>query len=179
MSEKEVEKVEDVDFSPEESDQIDEMLEGVMNDVLNKGLTPGQILNISKEETDALYVLGHSHYAEGDYDKAEDAFTLLCRLSPLETEYLRALGSTFQMKKKYQEAINAFGAAIAIDIEDAEASLHAAECLLHIGKRKEAKEALEGCQMQCKEDKEKYAETLVKANNLLKTLDEDGAEEEK
>lgn len=173
MSEQEKEtKKEDIDFTAEQLDQLETMLQEVVEGVFEKGLTPAQILDISKEETDALYALGHNKYQDGDYEAAQEIFNMLCRLSPLEPDYMRALGSTLQLLKRYEDALAAYGAVISVDLDDADASLHAGECLLHLGRRDQAKQALEGCQIQAKENSEKYAETLEKADSLLAKIAE-------
>ena len=147
--------------------KIEEVIDRVSSGFCEQGLTMAQILDISDEELDALYILGTKKYESGEYKPAQDIFVMLCRLDPLTGRNFRALGAAFQMAKQYDRALKAYATAVTLDMDDAASSLHAGECLMLLNKTPEARAALEGCLQQAEQNPEKYAEVRSRAQAIL------------
>jgi type III secretion system low calcium response chaperone LcrH/SycD len=92
---------------------------------------------------EGVYALGRYFYDQSDYDNASKLFGWLVSFDPFERRYSFALGATRQMQERYADAIDYLGASLALDITDPVPSFHMAECLLKMGRGKEAREMLE------------------------------------
>lgn len=147
--------------------KADALIDQVLDDCLERGLTMAQSLGIDDDELEALYTLGHQKYENGEYENAKEVFALLCRLHPLSARNFCALGSSLQMSKHYKQALDAYTMVLALDIENAEASLHAGECMLLLDMTEPARQALTGCIMQAQLDPEKHKETMQRASSML------------
>lgn len=93
-------------------------------------------------ETLDLYTSAYARYESGLYEDAAEIFTKLTLLDPQESLYWKGLASAKQMSKKYQAALYAWGVVVLLCEEDPLPHFHAAECLLSLEKKEEAKKAL-------------------------------------
>ena len=167
------------DFNAADMERLTGLIEGAVDGFVEDGKTLGEILGVSSKEEEALYTLGHQKYSNAEYDDAVQVFSLLCRISPYETRNFNALGATLQLQKRYQEAVSCYAITLAVDITNAEASLHSGECLLLMNKTLEAAGALRGCILQCAlpENKGKSEETKKIARSLLDKITETSTEQ--
>ena len=165
------------DVSAADMERLTGLIEGAVGSFVEDGKTLGEILGVTSKEEEALYTLGHQKYSNAEYDDAVQVFSMLCRISPTEARNFNALGATLQLQKRYQEAISCYAITLAVDILDADASLHSGECLLLMNKTFEATSALDGCMQQCAlpENKGKYEETKKIAQSLLDKIAETSA----
>ena len=118
-------------------------------DILSQGITLGNLLNFSDEEYEALYALGYSFYNQAQYSDASKFFSYLLMHNPTEKRFITALGSSLQMLKRYEEAIQYHCMASVMDMDDPLPTFHTAECFIGLGHKKEAAEALEQVLLQC------------------------------
>ena len=112
------------------------------------GVGLDEMLGIGKEQQEQLYAFASMLYESGQHEQACDVFAYLCRVQPTEVRFLKALGMARQMAKQYDGAVQAYGVAVLHDIEDAELSIHAAECLLHTGEIGRARAAVKSALLQ-------------------------------
>ena len=117
-----------------------------LEEILNHFMTVGGVLKdahgLTDEEMEAIYGVAYNLYESGKYEDALQVFKFLCFFDHLEKKYWMGLGAVNQMLKKYDDANNAYSMAAMLDIDDPTPAMHAANCLLLAGKKKEAESAL-------------------------------------
>ena len=100
------------------------------------------LMGIKNECMAALYAAAHQMYQNNKYKEAKQMFSLLCTLDHLERKYWLGLGACCQMEKKYTIALECYGFAVILEYKNPDAHLYAAECMLALGKKEEAKPVL-------------------------------------
>ncbi len=133
--------------------QLDPASETLLDDIAQMfcdggGIGTGEILGISPVQQEQLYAFASMLYESGQHEQACDVFAHLCRVQPTEVRFVKALGMARQMAKQYEGALDAYSIAVVQDIEDAEVSIHAAECLLHLGEIGRARAAVKSACLQ-------------------------------
>ena len=129
------------DFSAQDALDTTESLK----DLLKAGGTLGPALDITEDEREAMYQLGHGFYAQGRYSEAFKAFSLLVIWDHLEPRYLIALGGAAQMLGRYNDALQHYSTATLVKLDDPVPPYHVAECLIALERLPEAIESLELC----------------------------------
>lgn len=99
-------------------------------------------LLFSPEEAECLYGAASQAYEAGVYAEAQEKFQLLVRGSPLEAKYWHGFAASYQVERRFEEAMQGWSMVILLDQKDATAYFHAAECLFALGKKEEAQKAL-------------------------------------
>ena len=102
---------------------------------VEKGGTLADTQGLTGENLEALYALAYTEYNQGNYEKAEELFRLLCNLDHLEKKFWMGLGASRQMLKDWDGAIDAYTITLLFAIDDPIAPLHTAECQLAKGDR--------------------------------------------
>ena len=133
--------------------QLDPASETFLDDIAQMfcesgGVGTGELLGIDTEQQEQLYAFAATLYESGQHEQACDVFAHLCRVQPTEVRFVKALGMARQMAKQYEGALDAYSIAVVQDIEDAEVSIHAAECLLHLEEIGRARAALKSAELQ-------------------------------
>lgn len=126
------------DFSAQDMVDTTESLKGL----LKAGGTLGPALDITEDEREAMYQLGHGFYQQGRYSDAFKAFSLLVIWDHLEPRYLVALGGACQMLGRYTDALQHFMTATLSRLDDPVPPYHCAECLIALERLPEALESL-------------------------------------
>lgn len=129
------------EFSAQDAVDVTESLKGL----LQAGGTLGPALDITQDEREAMYQLGHGFYAQGRYSEAFKAFSLLVIWDHLEPRYLVALGGAAQMLGRYTDALQHYSTATLASLDDPVPPYHVAECLIALERLPEAVESLELC----------------------------------
>lgn len=107
----------------------------------------------SKEEQEAIYASAFSLYQKGSYAEAAEFFTSLVICDPYGEKYWRGLASSRQMEGKYVDSLRAWSLSSLLAARDPWPHFHAAECLLSLGNKEEAKKALnEARRCRCQQD---------------------------
>ena len=114
----------------------------VLRSILLNGGTFGTASGVSQEECEALYQLGHGLYQQAHYSEAFRIFSLLVTYDHLEPRYLMALAASAQMLGRYTDAIQHYGTAALLLLDDPAPLMHSAECCIAIGQMEGAAEAL-------------------------------------
>lgn len=129
------------------------------------GGTMGDLRGITEQECAALYQFGYRFYSQARYSEAFQVFALLVTYDHLEPRYLMALAGAAQMLKRYEDALQHYGTAALMLIDDATPYIHAAECALALGRKDFAQEGLKlALEVLAKQDNpalQARAETLL------------------
>lgn len=123
------------------------------------GATLRAMRGISNEEMEAIYAMGVNFYKAGNYEDAEKVFKFLTMYDHLNSRYWTAMGSLRQVQRKFAEAVEAYRFASFLDLENPKPMYYAAECLLALGQKPAALEALAALQ--------KYAPKTDKGRTFL------------
>ena len=146
---------------------------GQIVEMLVEGADAATIRGLDETQLEAIYGLGSLLYEQGKFEQAEQVFAWLCREKPVSARFLKALGAARQMMGRYQSAIDAYGLAAVLNLEDPAPSLHAAECLIHIDEFERARNALDAAEEQA-QGKAQHAETTEKIATLREAITDKG-----
>ncbi|MBC05422.1 SycD/LcrH family type III secretion system chaperone [Thalassospira sp.] len=125
------------------SDSINpEVIETMATELFENKSTIAALRGLGEDELEAIYALGFNAYRQGKYHDAAQTFSMLSVYNHFEPKYHKGLAASCQMMQMFPEAIQAYGAALAIAPLDVEPKLHIAECLIAIGEIDDAKEML-------------------------------------
>jgi tetratricopeptide (TPR) repeat protein len=97
-----------------------------------------QALQFTDDEVRALYNAGVQKYQQSDYAHATALFSVVQLLRPDRSEYTHALALALKMDGRHEQALHLFLLAAESGQQHALPRLHAAECLLHLGRKAEA-----------------------------------------
>jgi len=112
---------------------------------LTRGGTLGDWFGMGPAERAAADALARYFYQQDQYDTAAQLFLWLIAMEPYERSYLLGLGAVRMMQQRYPEAVDQYAAALALDIEDPQPAFLMAQCLLKMGLRDPARDALSIC----------------------------------
>ena len=148
------------------------------------GATIKELKGITNAEMEAVYTLAFNFYRTGRYDDAEKLFNFLALYDHLNPKYWMGVGAVRQVRKDFAGAIQAYGYASFLDLSNPKPQLHAAECFLAVGDKRNAASSLEALDQFCPKDTEIGREYRAKAAELRKLVGEEAfaalrAEDEK
>ncbi len=112
-------------------------------EAFSSGYTLGDIYDYSERDYEAVYALGHGFYRQARYLDALKAFTFLTMHQPIEPRFFRAQASCLQMLEQYEQAISFYSTASVLDLTDPRPYFHTAECLIALGHKEAATDALQ------------------------------------
>ncbi len=118
---------------------------------LAQGGTIKNLAGIGPGELEAVYAVAYSQSAAGKHDKAITLLQFLVLQDHTNPRWYHALGVVQQKKGDFAAAVDAYGVATLLDVNDPHPQAQAGYCLMALGKWQEAKAALEGTIMLCKE----------------------------
>jgi type III secretion system low calcium response chaperone LcrH/SycD len=121
--------------------EVEQAAAGLL-EFLARGGTVGDLTGLGAEHYEALYAIGHNQYAAGDHARAVETFRLLMMLNPWDRRFPMALGAAQQMNGKFDKALEAYMAAVMLDMMDPIAMFHVAECMVALGEIEGALEAM-------------------------------------
>ena len=133
---------------------------------LTNGATLADVIGISIEQREAIYTMGHFHYAQGKYLDAMKFFRFLLFHDQYDLRAMFGLGCCLKMLGEYDLAQIYLGLAVMMKPSDPEPGVQFAECLLFLGKKTEAMNLLKKTRNEF--DKYPEHEALIrKVNSLL------------
>jgi len=142
-----------------------------------------QLKGVTNDELEAVYSLAFGYYKTGKYDEALKLFQFLVLFDHLNKKYWMGLGATQQVLKDYQGAVSSYGYCSFLDLSNPKPQLHAAECFLALGDKRNAASSLEALEAYCPRDTDIGREYRAKAEQLRKAVGEEAfaalAEEDK
>lgn len=148
-----------------------EQLQDLWADVhahLTQGGTLGELRGLTAKEYEAMFLVGHTLYGQKKYQDAEQVFAFLVMNNPYERRFAQALGSAKQMLGQYADAIGYYAIASMMEMTDPVPTFHTAECLAALGKRDDAKDALEIVVKHCQ--RPQHAQLKQRASAMLEIL---------
>src|SRR5262245_31055472 len=83
---------------------------------------------LSGESIEALYHIAYTQYKQGKYEDAVGVFRFLTLNDTRSRKHWMGLGASLQMQKKYNEAIEAYELAAALDPTDPHVHIYASDC---------------------------------------------------
>jgi type III secretion system low calcium response chaperone LcrH/SycD len=111
----------------------EEHLQEMARRFLEEGAQLHELQDLSTEELDALYHLGHNLHGAGAYDEAVQVFELLTALNDTNPRNWLALGVTLRLMGRHDEAIEALSVAQELDPENPLPTMNAYEAILALG----------------------------------------------
>ena len=138
-----------------------------------EGATIKELRGISNNELEAVYSLAFNYYRSGKFDEAEKLFNFLALFDHLNQKYWIGVGAVRQVKKDFSGAVQAYGYASFLDLANPKPQLHAAECFLAMGDKRNAASSLEALDQYCPKDTDLGREYRAKAAELRKIVGEE------
>ena len=132
--------------------------------LIDKGSTLKQLKGVSNSELEAVYSLAFGYYRTGKYDEASKLFQFLVLFDHLNAKFWFGLGAVQQAMKDYQGAVASYGYCSFLNLEKPQ--LHAAECFLALGDKRNAASSLEALNEYCPKDTDVGREYRARAAKL-------------
>lgn len=107
-----------------------------------QGATVRELRGIPNEEMEAVYAMGVNFYKAGNYEDAEKVFKFLITFDHMSSRYWTAMGSLRQVQRRFAQAVEAYKFASFLDLENPKPLYYAAECLVALGDKENALNAL-------------------------------------
>jgi len=137
------------------------------------GATIKELRGISNDEMEAVYSLAFNYYRTGKYDEAGKLFNFLALFDHLNAKFWIGLGAVRQVQKDFAGAVQAYGYASFLDLSNPKPQLHAAECFLAMGDKRNAASSLEALDRFCPKDTDVGREYRAKAAEIRKIIGEE------
>lgn len=112
----------------------------------------GQLPSLSTGAITCLYASAYEFYANGKYETAYHYFHILTVLEPYAKRNWMGLAATLHAQKNYKEAVEGYGMAAILDVNDPYPSFHAAECLFFLNEIEKGFEAIDAAEAIAVED---------------------------
>ncbi|MBQ2632158.1 MAG: SycD/LcrH family type III secretion system chaperone [Kiritimatiellae bacterium] len=150
----------------------EKIAEGIRSLVRDKA-TLKQIKGVTNDELEAVYSLAFGYYRTGKYDDALKLFKFLVLFDHLNAKFWLGLGAVQQVLKDFQGAVASYGYCSFLKLDDPRPQLHAAECFLAMGDKRNAASSLEALDEYCPRDTDVGREYRAKAAKLREMVGEE------
>ena len=141
--------------------------------LIEKGATLKRLKGVTNAELEAVYSLAFGYYRTGKYEEALKLFQFLVLFDHLNAKYWLGLGAVQQVLKDYQSAVASYGYCSFLKLDNPKPQLHAAECFLAMGDRRNAASSLEALDAYCPKDTDIGREYRAKAAKLREAVGEE------
>ena len=141
--------------------------------LIKENATLKQLKGVSNAELEAVYSLAFGYYRTGKYDEALKLFQFLVLFDHLNAKFWMGLGAVQQVLKDYQNAVVSYGYCSFLKLDNPKPQLHAAECFLAMGDKRNAASSLEALNEYCPTDTDIGREYRAKAAKLREMIGED------
>ena len=146
--------------------------EGVKT-LIERGSTLKQMKGISNAELEAVYSLAFGYYRTGKFEEALKLYQFLVLFDHLSAKFWFGLGAVQQALKDYQSAVVSYGYSSFLKLDNPKPQLHAAECFLALGDKRNAASSLEALEAYCPKDTDIGREYRAKAAKLRELIGEE------
>lgn len=102
-----------------------------------------EMFGLTKETYDTMYKIGADFFNEEKMEEACNVFIVLTNLNNFVFEPWLGLGSCWQIKERYPEALQAFSMASLLDFQNPAPHLYSAQVYLQLGSDRLARETLD------------------------------------
>ena len=144
-----------------------------MKAIIKDNATLKQLKGVTNAELEAVYSLAFGYYQTGKFNEAMKLFQFLVLFDHLNKKYWMGLGAVQQVLKDFQGAIVSYGYSSFLDLKNPKPQIHAAECFLAMGDKRNAASSLEALDAFCPKDTELGREYRAKAAELRKLVGEE------
>ena len=125
--------------------------------LIERGATLKQLKGVTNAELEAVYSLAFGYYRTGN----------------LNQKFWMGLGAVQQVLKDYQSAVTSYGYCSFLKLDNPKPQLHAAECFLAMGDKRNAASSLEALEEYCPKDTDIGREYRAKAAKLRELIGEE------
>ena len=144
-----------------------------VKELIEKRSTLKQMKGVTNAELEAVYSLAFGYYRTGKFDEAAKLFQFLVLFDHLNAKYWFGLGAVQQALKDYQGAVASYGYCSFLKLDNPKPQLHAAECFLALGDKRNAASSLEALDAYCPKDTDIGREYRAKAAKLRELVGEE------
>ena len=141
--------------------------------LIERGATLKQLKGVTNAELEAVYSLAFGYYRTGKFDEALKLFQFLVLFDHLNQKFWMGLGAVQQVLKDYQSAVTSYGYCSFRKLDNPTPQLHAAECFLAMGDKRNAASSLEALEEYCPKDTDIGREYRAKAAKLRELIGEE------
>ena len=141
--------------------------------LIERGATLKQLKGVTNAELEAVYSLAFGYYRTGKFDEALKLFQFLVLFDHLNQKFWMGLGAVQQVLKDYQSAVTSYGYCSFLKLDNPKPQLHAAECFLAMGDKRNAASSLEAREESCPKDTDIGREHRAKAAKLRELIGEE------
>jgi type III secretion system low calcium response chaperone LcrH/SycD len=124
------------------------------------------------EQIEVIYGIAHSLYQQGKFETSCSLFQVLMVYRPLDARVMLAFAIACKRLLRFDAAIPAFAAAVALNPSDLSGAVHLSECLAAVGKRQECTQVLDPLIHLASLD-EQYANIKKRAETLRELLNKE------
>lgn len=117
--------------------------EGLLDAVVNHGVSPAMLYGITPEHLEAIYSLCYEDLTAGRFEEGLDRASFLVRNEPWDRRFHLAFAFALQSLGQYESAGQFYAQAFEMDATDAVCALRIGECLGALNELDEAREAFE------------------------------------
>lgn len=145
---------------------------------LLEGASLGAVRGYTGDELEAVYHFAHNAYEQRKYENAVTLFLFLVENDHVESRFWMGLAAAYQMSRNYPKALVAFGMTAFLDATNPWPPIHACECYLAMGDRRNAREALDAAEGVCEatDDEQSNEAARKRLAKLERRLAQAGAE---
>ena len=144
-----------------------------VKELIERRSTLKQMRGITNAELEAVYTLAFGYYRTGKFDEALKLFQFLVMFDHLNAKYWMGLGAVQQVLKDYSNAVLSYGYSSFLKLDNPKPQLHAAECFLAMGDKRNAASSLEALEEYCPKDTDIGREYRAKAAKLRELIGEE------
>ena len=141
--------------------------------LIERGATLKQLKGVTNAELEAVYSLAFGYYRTGKFDEALKLFQFLVLFDHLNQKFWMGLGAVQQVLKDYQSAVTSYGYCSFLKLDNPKPQLHAAECFLAMGDKRNAASSLEALEEYCPKNTDIGREYRAKAAKLRELIGEE------
>lgn len=141
--------------------------------LIERGATLKQLKGVTNAELEAVYSLAFGYYRTGKFDESLKLFQFLVLFDHLNQKFWMGLGAVQQVLKDYQSAVTSYGYCSFLKLDNPKPQLHAAECFLAMGDKRNAASSLEALEEYCPKDTDIGREYRAKAAKLRELIGEE------
>lgn len=154
------------DLAPQEKKKLSDAIEKS----ISEGIPIRTTLGINDDTMEYLYAYGHRQFSLRKYESAEKIFQMLYMLNPLDSRYALGIAASYQMDKKYEQAIGWYLALSTIDESSPLPFYYMSDCFLKKLENKASLEYLKKAIERCGEVPE-YANLKERAVRMMMPLE--------
>lgn len=145
--------------------ELETLAKGLLN-----GATVADASGINPDTLESLYALAHGFYTSSNFHDAQVVFQALTLYNPNDYRFWLGLAGCRQAQEQFESAIEAYRmAGVASSLKNPEPFLHAAHCLVKLGRREDAVSALKGV-LEIGADDPRYEAVRQRATALINLL---------